>query len=149
VKQIIPVALTLLASSAGAWAAGAAPTAEQFAFFEKHVRSVLAESCFKCHGPEKQKHGLRLDSREALLRGGDDGPILTPENPEASPLVRALRREGDNPMPPKEKLPPGQAELLVQWVKMGAPYPASAGVAKDKLPDPAKHWAFQPVRKPA
>ena len=149
VKPIVPTVLSLLALCAGGLAAEVAPTAEQLAFFEKHVRPVLAESCCKCHGPEKQKQGLRLDSRAALLKGSDDGPILTAENPEASPLVRALRREGDNPMPPKEKLPPGQAELLVQWAKMGAPYPETMKVAKDKLPTPAKHWAFQPVRKPA
>ena len=149
VKLIVPAALALLALSAGGRATGVVPTAEQLAFFERHVRPVLVESCFKCHGPEKQKQGLRLDSREAVRKGSDDGPILTPENPEASPLVRALRREGDNPMPPKEKLPPGQADLLVQWVKMGAPYPATPGVAQDKLPDASKHWAFQPVRQPA
>ncbi|KAB2646241.1 MAG: DUF1553 domain-containing protein, partial [Verrucomicrobia bacterium] len=149
VQLIVPAALALLALSAGGRATGVVPTAEQLAFFERHVRPVLVESCIKCHGPEKQKQGLRLDSREAVQKGSDDGPILTPENPEASPLVRALRREGDNPMPPKEKLPPGQADLLVQWVKMGAPYPATPGVAQDKLPDASKHWAFQPVRRPA
>ena len=149
VKPIVPTALALLAISSGGLAAGAAPTAEQLAFFEKQVRPVLVESCIKCHGPEKQKQGLRLDSREAVLKGSEDGPIITAKNPEASPLVRALRREGDHPMPPKEKLPPGQAELLVQWVKMGAPYPATPGVAKGNAPDAAKHWAFQAVRKPA
>ena len=149
VKLTVPTALILLTLSARGLAAGVVPTAEQLAFFERHVRPVLVESCFKCHGPEKQKHGLRLDSREAVQKGSDDGPILTPENPDASPLVRALRREGDNPMPPKDKLPPGQADLLVQWVKMGAPYPATPGVAQDKLPDASKHWAFQPVRRPA
>ncbi len=148
VNRFIASIFALLPVTSGALAAGALPTAEQTAFFEKNVRPVLAESCFKCHGPEKQKNGLRLDSREALQKGGEDGPIITPENPDASVLIRALRREGEHPMPPKEKLPPGQAELLVQWVKMGAPYPETPAAAKDKLPDPAKHWAFQPVRKP-
>ena len=52
------------------------PTAEQIRFFESNVRPVLAEHCQKCHGPAKQWNGLRLDSREALLRGGDSGPAI-------------------------------------------------------------------------
>ena len=141
--------MAFVAIFASGRAAEVAPTTTQLAFFETHVRPVLVESCFKCHGPEKQKHGLRLDSREALLKGSEDGPILTADDLEKSVLLRVVRREGDNPMPPKEKLPPGQAEWLVQWVKMGAPYPETLGVAQDKPPDATKHWAFQPVRKPA
>ena len=121
---------------------------EQIAFFEKNVRPVLLESCIKCHGPEKQKHGLRLDSPEAFLKGSDDGPIFTKENPDASPLVQALLRAGDHPMPPKNPLPPPQVDSLLRWAKMGAPYPEIPGVAQVNAPDPTKHWAFQPVHQP-
>lgn len=140
--------LTVLPIFCRALAGSAIPTAEQVEFFEKNVRPVLAESCFKCHGPDKQKQGLRLDSREALLKGSDEGAIIARDNLEASVLLRSIRREGEHPMPPKEKLPPGQAELLIQWVKMGAPYPETQGAAKLQLPDPTKHWAFQPVVRP-
>src|SRR5690348_4835638 len=63
-------------------------------FFESRVRPVLAESCFGCHGPKKQMSGLRLDSRDGLLKGGDNGPAVVPGDPEKSPLVKAVRRDG-------------------------------------------------------
>ena len=148
-NRLIPSIFSLLAIPSVALAVETATAEERIEFFEKSVRPILAESCFKCHGPEKQKQGLRLDSREAFLKGSDDGAIITHDNLEASVIVSALRREGDNPMPPKEKLPPGQAELLVRWVKMGAPYPETLDAAKGPQPDPAKHWAFKPVCKPA
>src|SRR5436190_22494361 len=75
-------------------------TARQAEFFEKHVRPVLAENCLRCHGPKKQMSGLRLDSRAALLEGGDNGPAVTPGDPDHSPLVRAVRHQGERKMPP-------------------------------------------------
>src|SRR5579872_3328743 len=74
------------------------------AFFEKKVRPVLAEKCWSCHGPAKQRAGLRLDSRAALLKGGDGGPVVVAGRPEKSPLIHAVRRDGDVKMPPKDKL---------------------------------------------
>src|SRR3712207_9054363 len=73
-------------------------------FFEARVRPVLVESCFRCHGPQKQMSGLRLDSRAALLQGGDNGPALKPGDPENSALIQAVRHEGQRNMPPKAKL---------------------------------------------
>ena len=60
-------------------------------FFEKRIRPVLHEQCVKCHGSEKQKAGLRVDSREALLHGGETGPALVPGKPESSLLIQAVR----------------------------------------------------------
>src|SRR5262245_24448032 len=65
------------------------------AFFEARVRPVLAERCWKCHGEAKQSSGLRLDSRAALLEGGGEGPAIVPGKPDESPLVRAIRHEGE------------------------------------------------------
>ena len=59
-------------------------------FFETKVRPLLAEHCFQCHGPEKQRAGLRLDSREAMLKGGDSGPAVVPGQPDKSLLVEAI-----------------------------------------------------------
>ena len=66
-------------------------TAQQADFFEAKIRPVLVEHCFKCHGPRKQESGLRLDSRESMLRGTDDGPVVVPGHPEEEPVDRSDR----------------------------------------------------------
>jgi mono/diheme cytochrome c family protein len=126
-------------------------TPEQAAFFEGRVRPVLAEHCFSCHGPKKQRSGLRLDSAEGLRKGGDGGPVVLPGDPDNSPLIRAVRQQGDRKMPPKGKLPRQAVEELAAWVKMGAPWPPEKAVAAGPKVNQARknHWAFQPVRKPA
>ncbi len=142
--------LALLAASAPLAAqTAAAPTREQLEFFEARVRPVLAEHCWKCHGPKKQMSGLRLDSRAALLQGGDDGPAVVPGHPEKSALIRAVRHAGPLKMPPKGKLPPQAVADLAAWIKMGAPWPAAQPPAVAKSADAWRtHWAFQPVRDP-
>src|SRR5437588_2107668 len=105
------------------------PTPEQIEFFETKVRPVLAENCFRCHSEkaEKLKGGLRLDTPEALLKGGDSGPVILSGDPEASLLIKAVRYlDPDLQMPPKnKKLPVEQIASLEAWIKMGAPMPRS------------------------
>ena len=73
--------------------------------FEKRIRPVLHATCIPCHGPEKAKAGLRLDSRGALLRGGDSGPAVKVGDPEASLLLKAIRQiDPDVAMPPKKEI---------------------------------------------
>lgn len=116
-------------------------------FFEAKVRPVLVNNCYRCHGPEKQKGGLRVDSRDALLKGAESGPALVPGHPEKSLLIQAINHQGDLKMPQDGKLPPEAIANLTEWVKAGAPWPGS-GVAKNPTADPAKtHWAFQKVKK--
>ncbi|MEY4378799.1 MAG: hypothetical protein RLZ85_680, partial [Verrucomicrobiota bacterium] len=79
-----------MALSASAAEQVATPTAAQLEFFEKEVRPVLADNCYKCHGPKKQKSGLRLDSRELILKGGEVGPVVVIGKPEASRLILAI-----------------------------------------------------------
>jgi hypothetical protein len=116
-------------------------------FFEKQVRPVLAEHCFRCHGTQKQMGGLRLDSRTALLRGGDNGPVVQPGHPEKSTLVEALRWTGELKMPPKKALPAESVKALAAWVRMGLPWPAKR-FAHESSEAWQKHWAFQPVKDP-
>jgi mono/diheme cytochrome c family protein len=125
---------------------------EQAAFFERRVRPVLAQHCFSCHGPKKQMSDLRLDSRKALLEGGDRGAAVLPGDPEQSLLLRAVRQQGELKMPRKGKLSPQAIADLAAWIKMGLPWPedrvtnvagANAGAAWKQ------HWAFQPVGKPS
>ena len=130
--------------ASGDAAAIAAPTAEQVRFFESSVRPVLVEHCQKCHGPAKQWNGLRLDSREGALRGGDSGPAIVPGQPEESHLIRAVRQLDDElKMPPESRLSERQIADLVRWVEMGAPFPGSMDPGGRRQRDP-DHWAFHP-----
>jgi cytochrome c553 len=124
------------------------PTAEDVRFFETRIRPLLVDHCFKCHGPEKQWGSLRLDSAEAIKKGGDSGdPIVVPAKPEESLLLRAVRHgEGVEKMPPDKKLKEAEIADLAAWAKRGAHFPTAAKVA---APDPKKHWAFQPMVRPA
>lgn len=88
-------------------------------FFTQKVRPVLAQSCYKCHTTEASG-GLRLDSHEALLQGGDSGPAIVPGAPDKSLLIEAVMQTGDLKMPPKGgKLSDGDIANLVEWVKRG------------------------------
>lgn len=118
-------------------------------FFETHVRPVLVENCIDCHGPQKQSGDLRLDSRAAMLKGGESGPALIPGDAAGSLIIQATRYDGDLQMPPKAPLPETQKQALAQWVAAGAHWPENLPlltVSRDEL---AKtHWAFQPVSRP-
>ena len=149
---IFILALTLRAPAA-------APTPEQAEFFEKKIRPLLSETCFKCHSAqsEKLKAELYADSRAGLLKGGETGPAIVPGDPEKSLLIKAVRyADPDLQMPPKKRLTEEQVADLVAWVKMDAPWPGgdapSAAPATAKVSDfdlkkrRADHWAWQPVR---
>lgn len=118
-------------------------------FFERSVRPVLIETCVKCHGQEKQESGLRLDSREALLKGGDNGPAANTRQPLASLFVKAVRREDGLEMPPDRPLDAPQVAALVKWAELGFPWPEDASDPAHRNADVAQsHWAFQPARTP-
>jgi hypothetical protein len=126
-------------------------------FFEERVRPVLAENCFKCHGPKKQKGGLRLDSRDAAFRGGDSGPVILPGHPDDSLLIKAIRQTEHPKMPPDKKLPDPVIADLTRWVMIGAPWPTAPATVRPPS-DPSSpaftaqdrtFWAFQkPVAAP-
>ncbi len=129
--------------------AGPKPSPGQVEFFERRVRPVLADHCFQCHGEKKQMAGLRLDTADGFRKGSDEGPVVVPGDPAKSPMVRAVRREGDRPMPPKHPLQAEAVAALTEWVKAGAPYPAGKAGTTQVNPDAAKsHWAFRPVQDP-
>ncbi len=152
--------LGLVLLSAGASRAAAQPAGSDSAgleFFEKKVRPVLVEHCYKCHSAQakKVKGGLLLDSREGLLRGGDTGPALVPGKPEQSRLIEAIGYKNvDLQMPPKGKLPDPVIADLTRWVQTGAAWPnekTSQSAAKDVLDIQARkqrHWAWQPLQSP-
>ena len=134
-----------------------AATSDGIDFFEKKIRPVLIERCYKCHSTEaeKLKGGLLLDSRDSMMQGGDGGPALVPGQPEKSRLIQAVRyTDQELQMPPKEKLSAAQIADLETWVRMGAPAPVSneaQKIAKATALNSqisASHWAFRPPKNP-
>ncbi|MGO9914582.1 MAG: PSD1 and planctomycete cytochrome C domain-containing protein [Isosphaeraceae bacterium] len=142
--------------------AAADPAAVEF--FEKSVRPILAARCQGCHGPSKQKGGLRLDGRAAVLAGGSTGPAVVPGNTKESLLVDAINYGETYQMPPKSKLADGEIATLTEWVRRGAPWgvetrrgPAVTTsvsdsskperLSKSQLQERALYWCFQPIRR--
>ena len=133
----------------------------EVAHFETHVRPLLAERCFECHGPHKQQGGVRLDRRAAALSTEElstGTPAIAPGNAAGSRLIEALAHaDYDTGMPPAGKLPDDQIALLTAWIDRGAVWPEEAPAGKgieregveEENADPADHWAFRPVRRPA
>src|SRR5262245_1396069 len=140
---------------AAAIGAAQPPTAEQAALFDKQVLPILKQHCFKCHGDGKVRGGLRLTSRENLLKGGDSGPAITLDKPEASRLLQAINYKDGLEMPPTGKLPQDKIDVLTRWVKAGAPWTGTAKTAEAPHPKGGEvtatsrnYWAYRPVHRP-
>jgi hypothetical protein len=139
-------------------------------FFEKRIRPLLIENCFECHADDQHEGGLRLDSRAAILSGGDSGPAIQLDSPRKSLLLEAIGYKPDAvvQMPPDGKLPDRAIAELTRWVGSKAPWPGTRptpmpdGTSRENPApggDPAEelsveqlysaeqlqHWAFQPV----
>jgi hypothetical protein len=139
----IGLVLTLCAASA---TAKEPPAANAEAFFETRIRPVLVETCFKCHGGEKTQNSLRVDSRAALVQGGDSGAAIVPGDVEKSLLIRAIRYHDDAIlMPPDGPLEKRVVADFEAWIAAGAFWPEKrqkeAGGFRSE-----RHWAFGPVR---
>ncbi len=148
--QPFKAALTVALVTALLWlprSARAAGPAEDGEFFEKKVRPILTEHCYECHSATsiKLQGGLRVDSRPALLKGGDTGPAIMPGKPESSLLIAVLsHRHKDIAMPHKRaKLPDAVLADFEHWIHAGAVWPGEAAVTP-----PAKPGGFDlEVRK--
>ena len=141
------------------WAQGLPASENPSDFFEERIRPLLAQNCFSCHTDSPQK-GLRLDSRESILKGGQSGPAVVPGDPETSLLIQAVRRTHPRlKMPPQDPLDPDQVRDLETWVRTGAFWPeAQDHTAKAKTengnpyritPEQRSFWSFQPLSRPA
>ena len=126
--------------------------------FARDIQPLLAEHCVKCHGPEKQKGGLRLDVKAAALKGGDSGErgIFPGHASQSRLFLMVSSKKDDERMPPKgEPLGAKQVELLKRWIEAGAEWPESGEAAKVvrtemKVTDEDRqHWAFRPLGKVA
>lgn len=121
---------------------------EQLDFFEKQIRPVLAAQCWNCHGEKKADSGLRLDSRDAILKGGDRGEVAKPGEATSGILIHAIRRDGDLQMPPNGRLTGEQVAAFSKWIEMGMPWPREAVGSAMSLAWKS-HWAFQPLKRAA
>src|ERR1043165_1698812 len=89
-------------------------------YFSEKVKPLLDSRCVSCHGPDKVKANLRLDSREATLKGGDGGPAVVPAKPNESLLLQAvMHSKKDLEMPPKEKLTTNDIAVFRKWIEDG------------------------------
>jgi hypothetical protein len=112
-------------------------------FFTLKIRPVLEGTCFRCHGGEKVRNGLRVDSRAALLKGGEYGPALVPGDAGKSLIIQALRHAHDDiKMPPGKKLPATVINDFATWIDNGAAWPKAQAAFRLR-----KHWSFEPVTK--
>ena len=118
--------------------------------FVRDVRPIFEEHCFDCHGEEKQKSKLRLDSALGILRGGESGePLFVAGAGAESHLVKKVTAENAKEvMPPKgERLTAQQVAVLQTWIDGGAQMPG-AEEARAALKLTTNHWSFQPVKRP-
>jgi hypothetical protein len=146
------LAIACGAAFGSAWSAELPP--DQVEFFEKKIRPVLVENCYKCHsekGEKGIKGGLSLESREGIRKGGDTGPALELGNPDKSLIIQAIKHsDEDLQMPPKHRLSQQVIADFEQWVKMGAPDPREGEAPRDGIDFAAarEFWSFKPVQNP-
>jgi len=119
--------------------------------FEEQIRPVLATKCIKCHGPKKQEGNLRLDSQQAMLKGGDSGPAIVPGKPGESLIIEAMRYESYE-MPPTGQLPEKVVTPFVDWIAGNATWPDHGEPIREIsgliTQADREWWAFQPLKKP-
>jgi len=121
------------------------PDLDGVRFFETQVRPILDKHCLSCHGPDKQRGALRLDGRDAILKGGDSGPAVDLKNIDGSLLLKAVGYQDELKMPPKGALTKEQVATLSRWVERGLPHPSTLARPDRPAtsPDGTDHWAFQ------
>ena len=117
--------------------------------FVKDVQPILTKTCVACHGPEKQRGGLRLDDGVAAMKGGNNGPVLKPGDAAASKILAMVAGlDPETKMPPGDRTPLTSEQIghLRAWIEQGAAWPkGNSGTTSVK----SDHWAFQPIKRPA
>ncbi|MCM3881417.1 MAG: ankyrin repeat domain-containing protein [Vicinamibacterales bacterium] len=111
------------------------PAASVKVDYDQHVRPLLSQNCYSCHGAEVQQSGLRLDLRQNALRGGDYGPVINPGNSAESKLIRRLvNGDGGLQMPPTGALTDEEIGVLRAWIDQGAEFRTE--IADEPAPKP-------------
>jgi hypothetical protein len=151
--RIIAIVCGIVLGGLGGLLHAAEPNASGVEFFEKKIRPVLVEHCYRCHSAEPQKAGklkagLRLDNRADMQKGGESGPAVVPGQPAKSLLFKALNHQDGLEMPPGKKLPAAVIADFEEWIRAGAPDPRTDNVAVRDPKSALKHWAFEPLGRP-
>ncbi len=118
---------------------------EAIRFFQDNIQPQLENNCKACHNDQTASSGLSVESRAALLAGGNRGPAIHPGRPQESLLLQALRHQGSLKMPPAGKLHDEAIAAFAHWVDLGAPWGESR--PPDVPRTVSEHWAFQPIRR--
>ncbi len=118
--------------------------------FVRDVEPILHERCYICHGESMQMNGLRLDRKDAALKGGYSGPIITPGDSSASKLIQRVSsgKEGFRMPPAGDPLSGSQVAALKAWIDSGAEWPDRQPVLELSESEKKSHWSFRPVRRP-
>lgn len=131
------------------------PSPEDLAFFEQRIRPVLVNRCYECHAVDAKEVGgeLLVDSRQALRRGGSNGPALVPGDVDSSLLVKAIRyRDANLQMPPGGRLPDNEISDFQHWISRGAADPRTTATKFARptmdITEGKKFWSFQPLKRP-
>ena len=144
------IALFLLITNGIVFAQDKQTTVKQIRHFETKIRPVLISRCLKCHGEKKQEGQLRLDSQSAILKGGENGPIINVDQPDESSLLQALRYESFE-MPPDGQLAEKTISHFEVWIRNGAVWPQETqlrAAPTSITPRDRQWWAFRPVQNP-
>ncbi len=152
-RRLLQNLITLTCFVAG-WALPQSFADESESFFETKVRPLLVARCLECHSENEPEAGLKLTSRESVLRGGDSGPVVNQRSPDESLLVKAVIRKGPIKMPPDEKLTEGEIEILKRWVAIGLPWSKESGSLASRKgfaisQADRQHWSFRRLEPPA
>lgn len=129
---------------------------EGIAFFEKEIRPLLVTHCYECHANGEANGGLSLETRDAIMRGGDTGPAAMPHQPDRSLLIKAVRYTHEElQMPPQSRLRDVDIALLERWVQIGLPDPRSnpsspvaTAVTGMSIDEGRLFWSFRPITDP-
>ncbi|HEX3149810.1 MAG TPA: PSD1 and planctomycete cytochrome C domain-containing protein [Gemmataceae bacterium] len=154
-RRLAAICFSLAFSLPGSCCRLVAAPPEPADHFERKIRPLLLAKCLSCHGPEKPKAGLRLDTSAGLTKGGKSGPVVVAGKPDESLLIQAVRRQGDLKMPPDDRLSDQEVLELVSWIKAGAVWPKEppgatpSSLSQSKAtftPEQKAFWSFRPVR---
>src|SRR6266849_5584055 len=138
-----------LALHVGFWTSALSALAADPVDYLRDVKPILSQHCYSCHGAQKQKSGLRLDTAEAARKGGNLGPAIVPGKSEESLLIKAVVGSDESlPRMPYQKRPldDKQIALLRTWINQGAKAPADERL-ENVTTGKTTHWAFQPITR--
>ena len=117
--------------------------------FTRDIQPIFAENCIKCHGPEQQKNGFRLDDFDSILRGGESGePAIVDRKSADSHLIKLIAeaKKGERMPPRGKRISAAEIGLLRAWIDQGAKWLDGRVAADGPSKLTTDHWSFQPLK---